>query len=152
MAERFELLCVSVQFCHWHWQPVARAHGSVLRIQIHQSRFIFYFLSSLQLTCNVVQQITFAPTELPIDGYFSLRVAEEQFDLYTYSYLRYGKDVGQERLFDMLLAKQQRDAQNRVINPCYWTGVEHSYKVQQYQCILLISIISNACATRSKFA
>ena len=78
----------------------------------------------------MAQQITFAPTELPIDGYFSLRVAEEQFDLYTYSYLRYGKDVGQERFFDMLLAKSQRDAQNRVINPCYWTGAQHSYKVQ----------------------
>jgi hypothetical protein len=78
----------------------------------------------------VVQQITFAPKELPIDGYFSLRVAEEQFDLYTYSYLRYGKDVGQDRYFDMLLERDQRDEENRVINPCYWTGVEHSYKVQ----------------------
>ena len=72
---------------------------------------------------------TFAPKELPIDGYFSLRVAEEKFDLYTYSYLRYGKDVGQDRYFDMLLEKDERDEEGRVINPCYWTGVEHTYKV-----------------------
>lgn len=75
------------------------------------------------------QQITFEPKELPIDGYFPLRVAANNFDLYTYSYLRYGKDQGQERFFNWLLRYGERDDEGHVINPCYWAGAEHEHEV-----------------------
>eukprot|EP00455_Lapot_gusevi_P011024 TRINITY_DN1506_c0_g1_i3.p2 TRINITY_DN1506_c0_g1~~TRINITY_DN1506_c0_g1_i3.p2 ORF type:complete len:453 (+),score=210.58 TRINITY_DN1506_c0_g1_i3:54-1361(+) len=71
-------------------------------------------------------QINFVPQELPIDHYFPLRIANATYDLYTYSYLRYGKDQGMKR-FNKIIAEEQpwgTDSDDNIVNACYWDGYQ----------------------------
>jgi len=63
-------------------------------------------------------QVTFAPTELPLESIFPLIVGPTQINLYSYSYLRYGKDQMVSRYQAALL----QGAVSQVNDPCLFPG------------------------------
>ena len=68
-------------------------------------------------------QITFVPDGPLLAHMFSLRIAGKIYDLYSHSYLNFGKDYMDRRIKEYLI--QQNPSAKTILNPCSLESKAH---------------------------